>query len=363
MPTGSSNSTDHSAKTDRQGFELAEYRFGPLLHPTPATKSAWTNYSINRLQTMKKYRAVLPVSRKDPEDGSEEDDDDGWDSEIEDWLGDSVKACVSRIEKEMNLEVGTLQKCIVILWDCTDLYDSQPRTTDNIVRIYSPTTPMYIDVHFRYHCRSRWSEVEWFYALGYKIQHRPRATVCDARAFKEELVEGAPPPDLHTRNGWQNICWGYFDESNGNYGKKWRRVELAKMELYEEGVMDVYETLFGELERPAETDSEAMLAYRRSLVRGIRLLLAAAGISYEVACTDEENDKRPPLLMLEGHRDTWVGRGIRNACGIRLARDAEEEREGAQERRKEAKGSNNSYDDFEHDEHHRSEDDDSDYGF
>ncbi|KAG0708404.1 hypothetical protein DFH29DRAFT_479557 [Suillus ampliporus] len=106
-----------------------------------------------------------------------------------------------------------------------------------------------------------------------------------------------------------------------------------------------------------------MLGYRRSLVRGIHLLLAVAGISYEVACTDDESDKRPPHLMLEGLADKWVGRGIRNACGIRLTRDAEEEREGAQQRRKEAKGSNYSYDDSEDEERHCSEDGDSDYGF
>lgn len=102
--------------------------------------------------------------------------------------------------------------------------------------------------------------------------------------------------------------------------------------------MDVHEALFGEMEKPAETDSEAMLAYRRSLVRGIRLLLAAVGVSYDVACTEDESDDRPHELMLEGLSDKWVGRGIRNACGLRLARDAEDERAGAQERREEAKG-------------------------
>ncbi|KAG2029005.1 hypothetical protein BDR03DRAFT_882063, partial [Suillus americanus] len=57
-------------------------------------------------------------------------------------------------------------------------------------------------------------------------------------------------------------------------------------------------------------DSEAMLAYHRLLVRGIRLLFAAVGISYDVACTDDESDDRPYELMLEGLSDKWVGRGI-----------------------------------------------------
>ncbi|KAG1721561.1 hypothetical protein EDB19DRAFT_2029566 [Suillus lakei] len=67
---------------------------------------------------------------------------------------------------------------------------------------------------------------------------------------------------------------------------------------------------------------------------------------------NDHSDDGPHYLILEGLSDKWVGRGVRNACGLRLARDAEEEREGAQERQEEEKG----YDDD-------SEDDDSEYGF
>ncbi|KAG1720404.1 hypothetical protein EDB19DRAFT_1964800 [Suillus lakei] len=239
---------------------------------------------------MKTHRALLIVVCEDSEDGSEEDENEECDSEYEDWLCDSMKACVSQIEKEMDFER--------------------------------------------------------FYGLGYKIPRRPRAPVCDADAFEKEFIEGIPLPDLPTRNGWQSVCRGYFDESNGNYDKKWCRAELGKMELYEEAVMDLYETLFGDLEKPAATDPEAMLAHRRSLVRGIRLLLVAAGISYDIACADDEFDKQPRQLMLEGLTDKCVGRGIRNACGLQLTRDAEEEREGVKKRRKAAKGYN-SYNDSE----------------
>jgi len=49
MPAISGDSaTPPAAKTDLQGLELAEHHFGPLLRPTRATQSAWTNYSINR---------------------------------------------------------------------------------------------------------------------------------------------------------------------------------------------------------------------------------------------------------------------------------------------------------------------------
>lgn len=100
-----------------------------------------------------------------------------------------------------------------------------------------------------------------------------------------------------------------------------------------------------------------MLAYRRSLVRGIRLLLAAVGISYNIACTDDEHDEPPRNLTLEGLHDRWVGRRIRNACGIRLARDAEEEQTGAYIRRDQARHED---DDFEDDEDGS---DNSDYDF
>lgn len=227
MPANSAESADPSAaQTDLQGLELAEHHFGPLLRPTRATQSAWTNYSINRLQTNKKYHTIVSVSRKGSENGSEdgsgEDSEEGseeYDEYSEEaWLFDSVKACVSQIEEEMDFEDGILQKCITILCNETVLDDEEPRSTDHLVRIYSPTAPMYIDVHFQYYCRSRWSEVEWFYSLGYKIQRRPSATAGNAFAIKKELNNGSPP-DVHTRNGWQALCWGYYDDSDENYGK------------------------------------------------------------------------------------------------------------------------------------------------
>jgi hypothetical protein len=118
------------AKTDLQGLELAQHHFGPLLCPTRATQKAWTNYSINRLQTNQNYHTVVPVSRKCSEDGSEEDFEEcGYDEYSDEaWLFDSVKACVSQIEKEMDFEDGTLQKCFTILWNETVLDDEEVRT-------------------------------------------------------------------------------------------------------------------------------------------------------------------------------------------------------------------------------------------
>jgi len=137
MAADRASSTTPSTKTDQQGLELAEHRFGPLLHPTPATKSAWTNYSISRFETNQQYCTIFPGSGKDSENGSEdstvedseEDEDDEDDPESEEaWFPDSISSCVFQIEKEMNLEVGTLQKCITILCDRTELDDEEVRT-------------------------------------------------------------------------------------------------------------------------------------------------------------------------------------------------------------------------------------------
>ncbi|KAG1807136.1 uncharacterized protein BJ212DRAFT_1303595 [Suillus subaureus] len=219
MPENSADSaTPSAAEIDLQGLELAEHHFGPLLRPTRTTQSMWTNYSINRPQTNDKYHTA---SHK----GSEEDPGEyDYNKHSNDaWLFDHIKAC----------------PCYII-------------------RIYSPTAPMYIDVNFQYYCCSRWSEIEWFCSLGHKIQHRPSATAGNALAIKKGLSKGSPP-NVHTRNGWQTLCWGHYEGSNENYAEDWPRIECGKVELDEDGVMDIYGVLFGELEKPAETDSEATL--------------------------------------------------------------------------------------------------------
>jgi hypothetical protein len=127
--TSSADSANPSAaNTDLQGLELAEHHFGPLLHPTRATQSAWTNYSINRLQTSQKYGVIN--SRKGSGDGSEDGsgEDSGEDEyDDEDWLLGGIIVNVSRIEKEMNLEHGILQKCITILSNDTVLDEDEVR--------------------------------------------------------------------------------------------------------------------------------------------------------------------------------------------------------------------------------------------
>lgn len=302
----------------------------------------WTDYTEHRLGANANFRNIFNRRKK------------------------SICDSVAPIEKELGLDDGTLQKCISILardveWDDVEvsgrlffypadplrLPSSQPRNADIQVRIYSPATPKCVDVHIKYHCRSRWNSIEWSYSLGYRIYNRLSG---DPTAFYIPSTNGSLSR-WHSRGGWESICWGYFDDED-NYGPRWRRIEVAEMGLHEQGVLDVHEVLFGPIEMPPSDNAEAVLAHRRKLVTTVRLLLAALGIDYGVACTDEETDERPYEYTLEGLSDLWVARGIRAAYGFQLSRDAEAERRGQEERREYALGEHDHYskDDFSDDE-------------
>ncbi|OJA20951.1 hypothetical protein AZE42_03505 [Rhizopogon vesiculosus] len=111
-----------SAKTELQGLELTNDLFAPLLNPIAAMQSAWNNYSINRLQTTTKKGTLISRSSEEGEEDEYEYDEDDMV-----WLRNSIKACVSKIEGEMELDAGTLQKCITILGDDVELDDEDVR--------------------------------------------------------------------------------------------------------------------------------------------------------------------------------------------------------------------------------------------
>ncbi|KAF8438497.1 hypothetical protein L210DRAFT_2268271 [Boletus edulis BED1] len=289
------------------GLALAEHYFGPLLSPVAATPAQWTAYTGHRRGANAKYNNIFHRRKK------------------------SINNAVASIEVQLGLENGTLQKCICILGRHVEGDYIDPQNADIVVRIYSPAAPKYIDVHLKYHCRTRLYEIEWYYSLGYKICNRISGSPIE---YSDPSTNG-PPSLWHCRGGWQSICWGLYDDS-GNYGRNWRRVEVADMGLHEEGVIDVHEALFGPSEKPPSGDADALLAYRRKLVATVRLLFAALGANYEVARTEDERDERPRGFMLEGLSDNWVARGIRAACGFQLSSDAEAAMRGKEERRESA---------------------------
>ena len=122
-------------------------------------------------------------------------------------------------------------------------------------------------------------------------------------------------------------------------------------------MLDIHEALWGPLEElPDDADDWRQEERRRELVNNVRILLAAVGIDYEVACNDVEGDDSGRMWMLEGLSDRWFARGIRRACGFQLKEDPESEARGRQEKAEMWRGDDEDEDD-EDDENYDSEDD------
>jgi hypothetical protein len=209
-----------------------------------------------------------------------------------------------------------------------------------------------------YHCRMRIDHLEWHFSLGYKIHTRPKArgpakempADLDVKALKDELGGGLA--NMHTNKGWRSIVWATWDDLGGrNYGQ--RRVEQRSCDLYDEGIVDLHEALFGPLPEPVGGSD---LARRQASVNVVRLLLAAVGIDYEIACEEDEDDAPPGRdqqdikqghieWMLCGLTDNWMAREVRRACGFQLTRDPVQEAAGDKEREEEKTRKDEYYDD------------------
>jgi hypothetical protein len=219
----------------------------------------------------------------------------------------------------------------------------QPRSVTTLTRIYSPTRPVYIDVHFQYHCRSRYDSVEWYFTLGFKIYNRHGTN--DYRPSEIKKFENSRFDRTYSGNGWRSIAYGFYDDC-GDYAKTWVRVENAKFVMGEDDVKDIYEALWGTLDDiQGDDDDEADEAVERrsKMVNTVRVLMAAAGIGYFIAIDDDdERDDAGTVFMLEGLCDRWFARGVRKACGFQLTIDAENEKKRCAE---EVKGDDDEDDD------------------
>ncbi|KAH7882203.1 hypothetical protein F5I97DRAFT_436935 [Phlebopus sp. FC_14] len=296
-----------------EGLQLAERHFGPLLSPITATKSQWTAYTNHRLQTYQTCGDMLYSSihlyKQWYEDRGE--------------IKEITIAALSKIERDMGLLAGTLLKCVFILWREVTMDDEQPRSAEVYSRIYSPSAPMYIDVHLKYTRHVYYADSDWEYALGYIIHRNPSPESNANHSTSSRTYDlSGPPQTWHTRNGWQTICWGSFEE----WHSPRHTTEDGAVELSLNDVLDIHQVLFGHIEMPSNDDPVAVLAYRRQLVMAVRVLFASVAFDFKIACTDEERDNPPTEFPLEGFDDNWVSRGVRRACGFQLTRDPEEER-------------------------------------
>jgi hypothetical protein len=110
-------STSSSATPKRQGLDLAQHTFGPLLDPMKATAQQWQHYTVNRFKTIKEVKSTRNVYPRFK--GYESPDEDGEDYDFRDTdtdrLANNIRRSVRKIEEEMGLVDKTLQKCVRIL--------------------------------------------------------------------------------------------------------------------------------------------------------------------------------------------------------------------------------------------------------
>lgn len=115
---------------------------------------------MNRYKSVKEVKGSRNVfsRRKGYESpDSDGDDYDGRDSDV-DIVLKNIRRPLRAIEEELEYKARTLQSAARVLRctaACEELDD--PRTVDILTRVYSPTTPTYVDVHFFYHCRGKFS--------------------------------------------------------------------------------------------------------------------------------------------------------------------------------------------------------------
>jgi hypothetical protein len=100
------------AAPKRQGLELAQHTFGPLLNPNKATAQQWQRYTLNRYKTIKEIettRNIYPRFKgyESPDEDGDDDDYDFRDTDT-DRLANNIRRTVRKIEEEMGL---TIRRC------------------------------------------------------------------------------------------------------------------------------------------------------------------------------------------------------------------------------------------------------------
>ncbi|KAH8100025.1 hypothetical protein BXZ70DRAFT_200352 [Cristinia sonorae] len=179
---------------------------------------------------------------------------------------------------------------------------------DVMTRIYSPTKPSSVDVYWAYHHRTRWESVEFDCRLMYRV-HDP------VPSSDLGLPRGGTAPRVG-REGWKL----FFELGLADLppGRRWKPIDQMEWGLKEADAKRIHEALFDTEERsPLKTVDK---------VATMRMLLAAAGIPFGVARTEDGDDGQDPeriaTVRWELDHDEWIALNIRKACGVSLQRDA-----------------------------------------
>ncbi|CAA7259703.1 unnamed protein product [Cyclocybe aegerita] len=136
------------------------------------------------------------------------------------------------------------------------------------------------------------------------------------KKFERGKIEHA-----HSYNGWRPIAYAYFEEVS-NYRNS-TTVEHSGFKMTGNDVVDLHEALWGPVKGLSDgANEEEKVKQHTHLVDTVRVLLAAVGVDYEVACTEGEEDFLCSTWQLEGVVDKE--RGARTP-GMRKVDDYEDE--------------------------------------
>ncbi|KAJ7636682.1 hypothetical protein FB45DRAFT_1024780 [Roridomyces roridus] len=225
-----------------------------------------------------------------------------------------VKQAVDKVLKRTRFDAAASQamrECIITF--NPQFVDDGGYAVDEattLSRVYSPTNPAAIDVHLDYWYRGRWSSVEFFCTVSYRL-HRVIATdkldirsprgpdeMNDFRILFELGLEDIPP------------------------GRKWRAIEKRKFGIDKREAHMLHEVLFGQQQASTGADAAPI-----SVKETLSLLLASVGMSFHAAIDPKDGDNQDTFSMEPWSCDglsgsaRWLGKHIRLDDG----KDSEEE--------------------------------------
>lgn len=187
---------------------------------------------------------------------------------------------------------------------------SQPEYLNIITRIYSPTRPLYIDVHLGYEWMLH-EESGYKYRIGFKVYPSPAKN--DYPSGISTKLNSGEPKAAYISNGWQPFAYGHTLPDG-------KSTKLNVFKLDSADVQNFCDILWGpQVPLLDDADKEAKHKRRKLLVNSIRFILAGTGIACDIASTDDEEDRFTYWEL--GRMHQWISREIRNTCGFQLERD------------------------------------------
>ncbi|KAJ6614237.1 hypothetical protein B0H10DRAFT_2436103 [Mycena sp. CBHHK59/15] len=278
----------------------------------PESSESWAAYFAQRHAAASHVGEALGDS-DDEESDEESDDDRPAIYEMSDSAVDDVLGCTDLDDAESK----TIHDGIFLLSeDVEDDGDMNIRSAEVLSRIYSPTNPAAVDVYIEYHHRTRYSSVEFFCNMYFRV-HNP--------------VAGAQL-DLSTPEGRRKmhrfrplLQMGLADMPPG---PRWRAVNERTFSISASQARTLHRVLFGKA-------SKKGLANKISVREMLRLLLASVGIALYVATDPKDEGDLDKVesgdMCWEGIEGSarWLGRNIRSVADCApMKRDAEDSDDG-----------------------------------